>query len=143
MNDTTPAPAKGATMTKADIIRRGAHTLSEAEEKLLANAGPLGSSPSNAYNILANADFPFPTVTLTDEKPHKIDQAAFADLRALPNRGDRSSGLPSVVRGNASTCPDGPTSAKWSPASTATVWESALTPTTVPAVIGKAICCPG
>jgi oligoendopeptidase F len=72
-----------------DIARRAAHTLSEVEEKLLADVGPLAGSPSNTYGIIANADLPFPTVTLSDGKPIKIDQAAFADLRALPNRADR------------------------------------------------------
>src|SRR6185503_17647272 len=72
-----------------DIARRAAHTLSEAEEKLLADVGPLAGSPSNTYGIIADADLPFPTVTLSDGKPVKIDQAAFADLRALPNRADR------------------------------------------------------
>jgi oligoendopeptidase F len=72
-----------------DIERRAAHTLSEAEEKLLADAGPIESAPSETYNIIANADFPYPTVTLSDGRTVKDDQAAFADLRALPNRADR------------------------------------------------------
>ena len=72
-----------------DIERRAAHTLSEAEEKLLADAGPLAGTASNTYGILANADLPFPTVTLANGKAVKLDQAAFADLRALPNRADR------------------------------------------------------
>ncbi|HEY3043294.1 MAG TPA: oligoendopeptidase F [Vicinamibacterales bacterium] len=72
-----------------DIERRAAHTLSEAEERLLAGTGPLAGTASNTYGILANADLPFPTVTLSDGKAVKLDQAAFADLRALPNRADR------------------------------------------------------
>jgi oligoendopeptidase F len=72
-----------------DIERRAAHTLSEAEEKLLADVGPLAGTASNTYGIIANADLPFPTVTLSDGKAVKIDQAAYADLRALPNRADR------------------------------------------------------
>jgi len=72
-----------------DIARRSAHTLSAAEEKLLADMGPLAGVPSETYSILSNADFPFPTVTLSDGKAVKLDQAAFADLRALPNRSDR------------------------------------------------------
>jgi oligoendopeptidase F len=72
-----------------DIARRGAHTLSEAEEKLLADSGPLASAVSNTYNVFSNADFPFPTITLSDGKTVKLDQAAFADLRALPTRSDR------------------------------------------------------
>ena len=72
-----------------DIARRATHTLSAAEEKLLADALPLAEVPSDAYGILSNADFPFPTITLSDGKAVKLDQAAFADLRALPNRSDR------------------------------------------------------
>jgi oligoendopeptidase F len=72
-----------------DIERRAAHTLSEAEEKLLADAGPLAGSPSNTYGIIANADLPYPTVTLSDGKPVKLDQANYNRLRALPDRADR------------------------------------------------------
>ena len=72
-----------------DIERRAAHTLSEPEEKLLAEVAPLAGTPSNAYGIIANADLPYPTVTLSDGKSVKLDQAAFNDLRALPNRADR------------------------------------------------------
>lgn len=72
-----------------DILRRQAHTLSEAEEKILADAGPLAGGASNIYNILTNADFPYPTVTLGDGRPVRIDQAAYNDLRALANRADR------------------------------------------------------
>ena len=72
-----------------DIARRAPHTLSDSEEKILAAAGPLAGSPSNVYNILSNADFPYPTVTLSDGKSATLDAAAFSTLRGLPNRGDR------------------------------------------------------
>jgi oligoendopeptidase F len=72
-----------------DILRREAHTLTDNEEKLLADAGPLAQGPSGTYNILSNADFPYPSVTLSDGRSVKLDQAAFNDLRALPNRADR------------------------------------------------------
>jgi oligoendopeptidase F len=81
-----------------DIARRAAHTLSEGEEKLLADAGPVESAPSEIYNILSNADFPYPSVTLSDGRSIKDDQAAFADLRALPNRGDREKIMSSFFR---------------------------------------------
>jgi len=35
-----------------DVVRRAAHTLSDAEEKLLADASPLASSANNIYTIL-------------------------------------------------------------------------------------------
>ena len=44
-----------------DVIRRAAHTLTDAEEKILADAQPLAGSAPNIYGILANADFPYPT----------------------------------------------------------------------------------
>ena len=73
----------------SDAFRRASHTLSDSEEKLLADAGPLAGNPSSLYNILSNADFPFPMVTLSTGKSVKLDQAAFGELRALPNRTDR------------------------------------------------------
>jgi len=72
-----------------DIRRRASHTLSDTEERLLASAGPIAQAPSNVYGLIANADLPFPTITLSDGRTVKLDQAAFADLRALPNRTDR------------------------------------------------------
>jgi oligoendopeptidase F len=72
-----------------DVFRRASHTLSDAEEKLLADAAPIAGNPSSLYNIFANADFPFPTITLSTGKSVKLDQSAFAELRALPNRADR------------------------------------------------------
>jgi oligoendopeptidase F len=72
-----------------DVLRRAAHTLSDSEEKLLADAGPMGSAASSAFNILSNADFPYPSVTLSDGRTVKLDQAGYTELRALPNRADR------------------------------------------------------
>jgi oligoendopeptidase F len=73
----------------ADVFRRAPHTLTDAEEKLLADAGPLAGNPGSLFNILSNADFPYPTVTLSDGRSVKLDQAAYGELRALPNRADR------------------------------------------------------
>ena len=72
-----------------DIMRRAAHTLSDAEEKLLADLGPLASAPGSIYNILSNADFPYPVVTLTDGQAAKINHARYTELRARPIRADR------------------------------------------------------
>jgi oligoendopeptidase F len=72
-----------------DTLRRAAHKLSDSEEKILADARPMAGSATSVYNILSNADFPYPTVTLSDGRSVKLDQAAFADLRGLPSRADR------------------------------------------------------
>jgi oligoendopeptidase F len=72
-----------------DIARRRAHTLSNSEEKLLAASGVMASGPSSVYGIFADADFPYPSVTLSDGKTVKLDKAAFALYRASSNREDR------------------------------------------------------
>jgi len=72
-----------------DILRRRAHTLSDNEEKLLASSSIVASSSSDTYGILSDADFPYPTVTLSDGKSAKLDSSAFNLYRAVPNRADR------------------------------------------------------
>jgi oligoendopeptidase F len=72
-----------------DIQRRRAHTKTDGEEKILASAVTVTSAPSNIYGIFADADFPYPTVTLSDGKSVKLDTAAFSVTRAVPNREDR------------------------------------------------------
>ncbi|OFW16836.1 MAG: oligoendopeptidase F [Acidobacteria bacterium RIFCSPLOWO2_12_FULL_67_14] len=76
-----------------DIARRAAHTLSDAEEKLLADAMPLSAAAGNIYGILANADFPYPAITLSDGRTRKVDQAGYADLRTVPQREDRRAAM--------------------------------------------------
>src|SRR3954470_7515898 len=51
-----------------DIERRAQHTLTDAEERLLASAGVIASGPSTTYGIFSDADFPYPSVTLSDGK---------------------------------------------------------------------------
>ena len=72
-----------------DILRRRAHTLTDSEERLLANSSLVSNAPSDIFGILSNADFPYPTVTLSDGKAVKLDSAAFNLYRAVPNRADR------------------------------------------------------
>jgi oligoendopeptidase F len=76
-----------------DSARRAPHTLSDAEEKILADVAPLAGSPSNIYTILANADFPYPTITLADGKTIKVDQAGYSELRTSANRTDRQAAM--------------------------------------------------
>lgn len=72
-----------------DIQRRRPHTLDDGQERLLASASVVGGAPSNTYNIFSNADFPYPSVTLSDNKTVKIDSSSFNLYRTLPNREDR------------------------------------------------------
>ncbi|MEA2571024.1 MAG: oligoendopeptidase [Acidobacteriota bacterium] len=72
-----------------DIVRRQPHTGSESEEKLIADAGLMTGTASDVFNIFADADFPYPMVTLSDGKTVKLDKAAFNEYRAGSNREDR------------------------------------------------------
>jgi oligoendopeptidase F len=76
-----------------DIVRRAPHTLTDAEEKILADAGPMAGSAGNIFGILSNADFPYPTIKLTDGKEVKVDQAGYGELRASANRDDRKQAM--------------------------------------------------
>ncbi len=72
-----------------DLVRRKAHTGTEQEEKIIADAALMADAPGNVYNVFSNADFPYPQVTLTDGKSVKMDKAAFTFYRGVPNREDR------------------------------------------------------
>ena len=72
-----------------DFLRRKAHTGTEGEEKIIADAGLMSGEPYNIHSIFANADFPYPEVTLSDGKTVKLDAAGFALQRTSGNREDR------------------------------------------------------
>ena len=72
-----------------DIRRRKAHTLSENEEALIAEAGRMASTAENIYSILSNADLPRPNIILSDGKEVRLDAAGYTTYRALSNREDR------------------------------------------------------
>jgi oligoendopeptidase F len=76
-----------------DVVRRAAHTLSDAEEKLLADVAPLAVSATNIYTILSNADFPYPTITTSSGESVKVDQSGYSALRASANRDDRKAAM--------------------------------------------------
>ncbi|MCK5483288.1 MAG: oligoendopeptidase F [Gemmatimonadetes bacterium] len=72
-----------------DILRRAAHTRSATEEEIIAAAGLVTEVPSSAYGMLANADAPWPMVTLSDGTEFLLNQAGFSRYRSAPDRGDR------------------------------------------------------
>jgi oligoendopeptidase F len=72
-----------------DILRRKAHTGTEGEEKIIADAGLMSDAPSSIHGIFANADFPYPEIALSDGKIVKLDQAGFSLQRTSTNREDR------------------------------------------------------
>jgi len=76
-------------MALYDIQRTKAHTLSEKEEKILAEASLLASGPSTIYEVFSNAELPYPEITLSDGTTAKLTKAGYARHRALANRKDR------------------------------------------------------
>ncbi len=72
-----------------DILRRKAHTLSAAEEAMIARTYPMAAGVRNASNVLLNADLPWPTVKMADGKDVRLDSSGFSAARASGNRDDR------------------------------------------------------
>ncbi len=72
-----------------DILRRKAHTGTASEERIIAAAGLITTTPSDVYTVFSNADFPFPETTLSDGQKVKLSKATFNVHRASTNREDR------------------------------------------------------
>lgn len=72
-----------------DALRQSPHTLNEEVENILAQAGMALSSPQQIYENYANADIPWPTVTLSEGNEVTLSQAGYGLWRAAPNREDR------------------------------------------------------
>jgi oligoendopeptidase F len=72
-----------------DILRKKAHTKTESEEKIIAEASLMADSPVNINSVFSNADFPFPEISLTDGKSVRLDPAAFSLQRRSAIRENR------------------------------------------------------
>jgi oligoendopeptidase F len=72
-----------------DLQRRHAHTGTEGEEKIIADAGLMAGGPGAVFGIFSDADFPYPSITLSDGKTYRLDGSGFNLARAVPNRADR------------------------------------------------------
>ena len=62
------------------------HTLSAAEEKLLAAADEVAQTPDNIFSAFTNADLSFPDVTDGEGKTHALTNATFVPLQCSPDR---------------------------------------------------------
>jgi oligoendopeptidase F len=81
-----------------ELLRRQSHTLSESEERILAAAAPVAGVASATSGLLLNAEFPYPTVTLSDGRMLRLDQQTFANARQSPNRADREKVMSAYFR---------------------------------------------
>ena len=72
-----------------DILRTKEHTLSEKEEKILAESSLMADAPYTIFGIFSNAEMPYPEIELSDGTKANLNKAGYALYRALPNRADR------------------------------------------------------
>ena len=74
-----------------DLHRRKAHTLSAAEEKLLASAGEMAQAPDTIYGAFADADISFPDAVDAEGGKHPLSQGTFVSLEESSDRMLRKS----------------------------------------------------
>lgn len=72
-----------------DILRQAPHTLDQQTEAILAQAGLVLSSAEQIYGNFANADIPWPSVTLSEGQEVTLSQAGYSRWRSAANRDDR------------------------------------------------------
>ncbi len=72
-----------------DVLRWAPHTLSPAEEKIVAETGTMQNAGQNVRDVFVNADFPYAEVTLSDGETVRLDAAAYTKYRAATDRADR------------------------------------------------------
>ena len=89
------------------VFRRRAHTLSPAEEALLASAGDMASQPDNIYSMFGDADLTFPDAVDAEGEKHPLTHGTFVPLLYSQDRVLRKSAFDafySVMRQFRNTC---------------------------------------
>ena len=81
-------------LTNARRMRE--HTLSAAEERLLAGAAEITGAPSNIYSMFANADIKFADAVDSEGKTYAVRQGTFVSLEENPDRVLRKSAYDSL-----------------------------------------------
>ena len=71
--------------------RRREHTLSAAEERLLAAAGEMANAPETVFGAFLNADMRYPDAVDSEGKPHALSQSTFVPLEESGDRALRKS----------------------------------------------------
>lgn len=70
-------------------LRNAPHTLGEEAEQTLSYFSQSFGAPSTTYQLLANSDIPWPTVTLSDGEEVRLDSQGYSRARGSSNRDDR------------------------------------------------------
>ncbi|MCK7528457.1 MAG: hypothetical protein MZV64_68260, partial [Ignavibacteriales bacterium] len=85
-----PELAKEFDMYIDNIQRLREHTLTEAEETILASFGLISDVQGDVYDIFTNAEKPFPKVTISTGEEIELTPASYTRYRTLENRDDRA-----------------------------------------------------
>ena len=81
-----------------NMRRRRAHTLSPAEEKLLAAAGEMANAPDTIYGMFCDADISFPDCEDGEGKKHPLSQGTYISYMESPDRALRKSAFETLYR---------------------------------------------
>ncbi len=76
-------------MPLQNMFRTKAHSLSEAEERIMALSGMVSTVPQAVYGTFSNAELPQPEVVLSNGEKISIGSAEYNRYRASENRADR------------------------------------------------------
>ncbi len=79
-----------------NMRRRKAHTLSAAEERILAAAGEIAGAPTNIYSMFSNADIKFRDAVDAEGNSHVVRQGTFVGLEESSDRVLRKSAYESL-----------------------------------------------
>ncbi len=82
-----------------DTRRKKAHTLSAAEEKLLASAGEMAQAPDSIYGMFADADLTFAPAVNAEGKELPLSQGTFVPYQSSPDRTLRKSAYENLYKG--------------------------------------------
>jgi oligoendopeptidase F len=72
-----------------DLFREKEHTLSEAEERIMALSGLITGVSSSTYNTFSNAEMPSPEIILSTGEKVLLNSTGYNRYRAISNRADR------------------------------------------------------
>ena len=95
-------------VTLREIERQRPHTLSKAEERIVAMAGEMAAAPDTIYTMLADADMKFPVIKDEKGEDVRITHANYIPLMMNRDRGVRAAafeGLYTTYQSFASTIP--------------------------------------
>lgn len=81
-----------------DILRKKAHILSDAEERILAAAGDLAQSPDDIFSLLNDADMTYDSVTDIEGNRLPVTHASFIPLMQNYDRNVRKDAFESLYK---------------------------------------------